>query len=175
MEERRLELDQYLTFTLGEELFALGISSVREILDDKNITRIPRTPEYLRGVLNLRGHALPVVDLRLKFGMSKTEMTVETCVIVTEVRSDEETMELGALADAVQEVVELPPDQIDPPPRMGAAVDVAFIKGMGKIGEQFVIVLDVERIFSAEELSTVAAAGSAEQGRSTELAETASG
>jgi len=149
------DLNQYLTFTLGNELFALGIASVREILDDKNITRIPRTPPFMRGVINLRGHAVPVVDLRLKFGMSRTEFTVSTCVIITEVNGDGDAMALGALADSVQEVVELSPAQIDPPPRMGTAIDVAFIKGMGKLGERFVIVLDVDRVFSAEELSRV--------------------
>jgi len=152
------ELNQYLTFTLGNELFALGITSVREILDDKNITRIPRTPDFMRGVINLRGHAVPVVDLRLKFGMSKTQLTVNTCIIITEVNADGETMELGALADSVQEVVELTPGQIDPPPRMGAAVDARFIKGMSKLNNAFIIVLDANRIFSAEEL-TCASAG----------------
>jgi purine-binding chemotaxis protein CheW len=159
------DLNQYLTFTLGDELFALGIASVREILDDKNITRIPRTPEYMRGVLNLRGHALPVVDLRQKFGMRKTEMTVDTCVIVIESRDEGETMELGALADSVQEVVELPPESIDPPPRMGTAVDPAFIRGMGRLGERFVIVLDADRVFSTEELAGLAQAGAAAQDR----------
>jgi purine-binding chemotaxis protein CheW len=153
------ELDQHLTFTLGDELFALGISSVREILDDKNITRIPRTPEFMRGVINLRGHAVPVVDLRLKFGMSKTQLGVNTCIIITEVKSGGEIVELGALADSVQEVVDLAPDQIGPPPRMGAVVDVAFIKGIAHLGEQFLIVLDVDRVFSSTDLADVVAVG----------------
>ena len=152
-------LHQYLTFTLDEELFALDITSVREILDDTNITRIPRTPPFMRGVINLRGHAVPVVDLRLKFGFPKTEFTVNTCVIIVEMLVDDEQVVIGALADDVQEVVEMNPDQIDPPPRMGAAIDTAFIKGMGKRDEQFVIILDVNCIFSEAEIKVVAAAG----------------
>jgi purine-binding chemotaxis protein CheW len=158
-EQQISELDQYLTFTLGDELFALDIASVREILDDTNITRIPRTPEFMRGVLNVRGHAVPVVDLRLKFGMSRSEMTVNTCVIITEVEMEGERAILGALADSVQEVVEMPPSQIDPAPRMGAAIDVQFIKGMGKRNDRFIIILDIDRVFSAQELAAVSAAG----------------
>lgn len=155
MEENLAELDQFLTFTLDEDLFALNIGSVREILDDTNITRIPRTPEFMRGVINLRGHAVPVVDLRLKFGMSKTTMTVNTCVIITEVQIEGDAAVVGALADSVQEVVEIPPSQIDPPPRMGASIDTRFIRGMGKRNDQFIIILDINQVFSSEELAVV--------------------
>jgi purine-binding chemotaxis protein CheW len=147
------DLDQYLTFTLGQEVFALDIGSVREILDETNITRIPRTPEFMRGVINLRGHAVPVVDLRLKFGMSKTLSTVDTCIIITELEIDNEAAVIGALADSVQEVVEIEPQQIDPAPRMGTAINPKFIRGMGKRNDRFIIILDVGSVFSAEELS----------------------
>ncbi len=153
------ELNQYLTFTLGDELFAMDIGSVREILDDKNITKIPRTPSYMRGVINLRGHAVPVVDLRLKFGMSRTEMNVNTCIIITEVSLGEENAVVGALADSVQEVLEIEPNQIDPPPKMGTAINVKFIKGMGKRHERFIMILDINQLFSAEELAAVTSAG----------------
>ncbi len=147
------DLDQYLTFTLGDEIFALDIGSVREILDETNITRIPRTPEFMRGVINLRGHAVPVVDLRLKFGMSKTVTTVNTCIIITELEIDNEAAVIGALADSVQEVVEIEPGQIDPAPRMGTAINPKFIRGMGKRDDRFVIILEVSSVFSAEELA----------------------
>jgi purine-binding chemotaxis protein CheW len=158
-DEQTGEFNQYLTFTLEDEVFALGIDKVREILDETDITRIPRTPEFLRGVINVRGNAVPVVDLRLKFGMSKTEITVNTCVIITEITIDDEASTIGALADAVQEVIELDPDRIDPPPRMGTAIDSKFIKGMGKQDEHFIIILDVDQLFSAEELAIVSSAG----------------
>ncbi len=147
------DLNQYLTFTLGDELFAMDIASVREILDDTNITRIPRTPEFMRGVLNLRGHAVPVVDLRLKFGMRRTEMTVNTCVVITDIGSEDGSAEIGALADSVQEVVEISPDEIDPAPRMGTAIEAKFIKGMGKRDGGFIIILEVNQVFSPEELA----------------------
>lgn len=153
MEDTPVELNQYLTFTLGEEIFALDISYVREILDDTNITRIPRTPASMRGVLNVRGHAVPVVDLRRKFGMSPTEMTVNTCVIITEVTIEDEMAQVGALADTVQEVLEIMPANIDPAPQMGTAIETRYIKGMAKKDNRFIIILDVNRIFSSEELA----------------------
>lgn len=147
------EMNQYLTFTLGGEVFALDIGYVREILDDTNITKIPRTPPSLRGVLNVRGHAVPVVDLRTKFGMSATEMTVNTCVIITEVRIDDDVTQVGALADTVQEVLEIGPEDVDPPPQMGTAIATRFIRGIAKRDNRFIIILDVNRIFSAAELA----------------------
>src|SRR5574342_727501 len=101
------ETTQYLTFKLGDEVFALDITKVREVLDFTAITKVPRTPDFMRGVINLRGSVVPVVDLRLKFGMKATEKTVNTCIIITEVTVDSETTVLGALADSVQEVIEL--------------------------------------------------------------------
>jgi len=157
MNSNGTSLDQYLTFTLDDELFALNIGWVKEILDDTNITRIPRTPEFIRGVINVRGHAVPVVDLRLKFNMSRTEMTVNTCVIITEIEMDGEKTVIGALADSVQEVVELRPDQIDPPPRMGAAVETRYMVGMGKRNDQFIIILDINGGFSDRDFAAMQA------------------
>lgn len=150
---------QYLTFTLDEELFALDIAKVREVLEFVGVTKVPRTPEFMRGVINLRGNVVPVVDLRLKFGMSRTEKSVSTCVIITDVEVDGETTVLGALADSVQEVLDLEPSQIDPPPRIGTRLDTGFIRGMGKRDDQFLILLDIDRVFSAQELDLVQAAG----------------
>src|SRR5512135_2772114 len=116
------QASQYLTFRLGEEVFALEISQVREVLDYTQITRVPRMPAFMRGVINLRGSVVPVVDLRLKFGMSETERTVSTCIVIAEVVLGGERTLLGALADSVQEVVDLEPGQIEPPPRLGASI-----------------------------------------------------
>lgn len=149
------EVRPYLTFTLDQELFAVDVAKVREVLDYTVITKIPRTPEYMRGVINLRGSVVPVIDLRLKFGMSKTENKIDTCVIVLEIHLDEETIILGALADSVQEVFELEPDQIDPAPRFGTRFKTDFLKGMGKRDEKFIMILDIDKVFSTEELLIV--------------------
>lgn len=150
------EVRQYLTFNLAEETFAVDVAKVREILDLVTITKVPQTPEFMRGVINLRGSVVPVVDMKLKFGIERTDKTVDTCIIVMEVTIDEETMVVGALADSVQEVVELQPAQIEPPPRIGMKLDIAFISGMGKIGDNFVIILDTDRIFTFSEVQTLA-------------------
>jgi purine-binding chemotaxis protein CheW len=146
---------QYLTYKLGDETFALDISKVREVLDFTTVTKVPRTPEFMRGVINLRGSVVPVVDLRLKFGMTKTEKSVNTCVIIVEVSVDGETTVLGCLADSVQEVLDLDAGQIEPAPKIGSTVYHDFIRGMGKHNEQFIIILDVDKVFSTEELALV--------------------
>jgi len=146
---------QYLTFKLGDEVFALDISKVREVLDFTSVTKVPRTPEFMRGVINLRGSVVPVVDLRLKFGMSKTENGVNTCVIITEVTVDGDTTILGALSDSVQEVLDLDAEHIAPAPKIGTKLRTEFIKGMGKRDDRFIIILDVDKVFSADELSLV--------------------
>lgn len=146
---------QYLTFKLGEEVFALDIAKVREVLDFTVVTKVPQTPDFMRGVINLRGNVVPVVDMRLKFGMTETEKTVNTCIIIVEVEMEGDRTVLGALADSVQEVIDLEPDQIEPAPRIGTKLNTAFIKGMGKRNESFIIILDIDRVFSAEELAVV--------------------
>ena len=146
---------QYLTFKLDEEIFALGIDKVREVLDYTSVTKVPQTPDFMRGVINLRGSVVPVVDMRLKFGMAKTEQTVNTCIIIVEINLEGETTILGALADSVQEVLDLEPQQIEPAPKIGTKLRTEFIRGMGKRGEQFIIILDIDKVFSGEELSAV--------------------
>jgi purine-binding chemotaxis protein CheW len=143
---------QYLTFKLSNEIFAADVAKVREILELTTITKVPQTPDFMRGVINLRGSVVPVVDMRLKFGMSMTEQTVNTCIIVVEVILDGNAIVLGALADSVQEVVEMEPDSIEPAPHIGIRLDTSFIKGMGKIDDHFVMILDIDRIFSSAEL-----------------------
>ena len=147
------ETGQYLTFKLDGEIFALDISKVREVLDFTTITKVPQTPDFMLGVINLRGGAVPVVDMRLKFGMAATEMTVNTCIIITEIEIDEETVVLGALVDSVQEVIDLDPDRIEPPPRIGARLKTKLIKGMARREDQFIILLDLDKIFSSEDLA----------------------
>ena len=117
------ETRQYLAFKLAEEVFAVDVEKVREILELTTITQVPQTPDYMRGVINLRGSVVPVMDMRLKFGMPASETTVNTCIIVVEVVHEDEVVVIGALADSVQEVFELEPDQIEPPPRIGTRLN----------------------------------------------------
>ena len=156
-----MEAMQYLTFKLGDEVFALDITKVREVLDFTTVTKVPRTPEFMRGVINLRGSVVPVVDLRLKFGMTRTESSVNTCIIITEVTVDNDTTVLGALADSVQEVLDLEPGSIAPAPKIGTKLKTEFIKGMGKRDDKFIIILDIDKVFSADELSLVGSASDA--------------
>ena len=149
------ETRQYLTFKLGNEVFGIDVAKVREVLDFTNVTEIPRTPDYMSGVINLRGSVVPVVDLRLCFEMPKTQRTKNTCIIVVEVELEGEATVIGALADSVEEVIDLEPDQIQPAPKIGTQIRTDFIKGMGKRDAQFIIILDIDRVFSAEELSAV--------------------
>jgi purine-binding chemotaxis protein CheW len=149
------ETRQYLTFKLGNEIFATDVAKVREVLDLTTITEIPRTPEFMAGVINLRGSVVPVVDLRLCFEMSKTENTRNTCIVVVEVLLENESTIIGALTDSVEEVIDLEPNQIQPAPRIGTQIKTDFIKGMGKRDTQFIIILDIDRVFSSEELIAV--------------------
>jgi len=153
------EATQYLTFKLEEEIFALDVAKVREILDFTDITKVPQTPDFMRGVINLRGSVVPVVDMRLKFGMSRTEKTVNTCIVVVEVTTEGETTVLGALADSVQEVIELEPAQIEPAPRIGTKLRTDFIRGMGKHDGRFVMILDIDKVFSSDEITLVQEVG----------------
>lgn len=146
------ETRQYLTFKLDNEVFALDVATVREVLDFTTVTKIPKTPEFMRGVINLRGSVVPVVDLRLAFGMSATEKTVNTCIIVMEVRLEGETTIIGALADSVEEVIDLEPEQIESAPKLGTSIRTDFIQGMGKRENRFLMILDIDRVFSADQL-----------------------
>jgi purine-binding chemotaxis protein CheW len=146
---------QYLTFALGEEVFALETGSVREVIELVPVTRIPKTPPFMRGVINLRGHAVPVVDLRVKFDMPKVADTVNTCIIIVDVEVEGENCYMGAIVDSVREVFEMSSDQINPPPRMGTSIRADFIRGMGKQNEEFIMILDIGKVFSEEELAQV--------------------
>jgi purine-binding chemotaxis protein CheW len=140
---------QYLTFKLGEEHFAAEIGKVREILDVTTITKVPQSCEFLLGVINLRGSVLPVADLRLRLGLSRTALTVNSCIVVTEIEFNQEKVTLGILVDSVQEVFDLAEAGLEPPPRLGLQLDTSFLKGMARQNERFLMVLDVDRLFSS--------------------------
>lgn len=146
---------QYLSFKLADEVFAVNVKRVREVLDLPHITYVPRSPRYMRGVINVRGSVVPVVDMRMRFGLPRTEPTADTRMVVMEISENDETTLLGALADSVHEVMELDATHIEPPPRIGTRWRTDFIQGIGNRDEQFIIILDTERVFSSRELSTV--------------------
>ena len=149
------ETRQYITFKLGDELFAIDVAQVREVLEVSQITRVPTAPAYMRGVVNVRGQATPVVDLRLRFGLARGTDTVNTRIIVLELELDGEPTVLGGVADSVHEVIELEPGSINPPPRIAMRWRSEFIQGMGRRGDAFIIILDANAVFSSEELAIV--------------------
>lgn len=149
------EARQYLTFKLSDEVFGVDVAQVREILDYVKITKVPQTPDFMCGVINLRGSVVPVVDMNMKFGMVKTERTVNTCIVVVEVLLNDEKTILGALVDSVQEVFEIEPENIEPAPKIGTKLKTEFIKGMGKRDDKFIIILNIDKVFTSEELEMV--------------------
>jgi purine-binding chemotaxis protein CheW len=155
------ETKQYITFKLGDELFAIDVSQVREVLEISQITRVPTAPEYMRGVVNVRGQAIPVVDLRLRFGLPPSADTVNSRIIVMELSIDGESAVLGGIADSVHEVIEIEPGNINPPPRIAMRWRTEFIQGMGKRGNDFIIILDVNAVFSSEEVALISESPSA--------------
>ena len=153
--DRITEVVQYLTFKLDEEVFAININKIREVIELTTVTKVPRTPDFMCGVINLRGGVVPVIDLRIKFGIKVAERTVDTCIIIVEVTLEGETTLIGALVDSVQEVSEFESDQIEPAPKIGTRLNTEFIEGMGKRDNEFIMILDMDRVFSSEELSAI--------------------
>ena len=150
---------QYLTFKLDGESFATEISKVKEVLEYTQVTPVPRSPEFMQGVINLRGSVVPVVDLRLQFGMPAVVQTVDTCIIIIEVNIEGTSTVLGALADSVQEVINLKPEQLESAPSFGVRVNNDFIQHMGKLEDRFVIVLNMNKVFSNEQINKVGQTG----------------
>lgn len=144
---------KYLTFKLAQEQYGVEILKVREIIGVMDITAVPRMPEYMKGVINLRGKVIPVVDLRLKFGLEEMEHTEQTCIIVVDVGR-----EIGIIVDTVSEVLDIETGNIEPPPSMGGAVDTAFILGMGKVGDNVNILLDINEVLTTDELMDITSA-----------------
>lgn len=144
---------QYLTFTLGGEMFAVAILNVKEIIEFGSITEIPMMPDFIRGVINLRGAVVPVIDLSCRFGGKTTEVARRTCIVIIELRDGEVRQDIGIMVDAVSEVLEIAKSEIEPPPAFGARIRTDFIAGMGKVNGKFVIILNVTKVLSIEEIA----------------------
>ncbi|MBT1686098.1 chemotaxis protein CheW [Dawidia soli] len=153
METVTVTSQSYLTFWLDDELFATSVADVSEILELSKITKVPRAPHFMRGVINLRGIVLPVVDTRLKFGLEKIPDTVDTCILVLNLTIDDQQIVLGAIVDSVQEVLEIDAARIQPAPSIGSRYKSGFINGMVKHHDQFIMLLNIGLVFSTEELS----------------------
>ena len=148
------EEQQYLTFLLSGEMFAIAILNIKEIIEYGSLTEVPMVPSFIRGVINLRGSVVPVVDLSVRFGRNKTEVSRRTCIVIIEVQNnDESKQDIGVMVDSVSEVLEIPRSEIEPPPAFGAKIRVDFMHGMGKVAGKFVIILDADKVLSVEELS----------------------
>lgn len=146
---------QYLTFMLRGELFAIGILAIKEIIEYGKLTTIPMMPEHIRGVINLRGSVVPVVDLSARFGRGGSEITRRSCIVIIEMQAEGERHDIGVVVDAVCEVLEIPDSRIEPPPSFGANLRTDFISGMGKVNDQFVIILSVNHVLSLDELAAL--------------------
>ena len=144
---------QYLTFTLGGEMFAVAILNVKEIIEFGTVTEIPMMPGFIRGVINLRGAVVPVIDLSCRFGGKSTEVARRTCIVIVELEQGDQKHDIGVMVDAVSEVLEIARGEIEPPPSFGAKIRTDFISGMGKVNGSFVIILDVARVLSVEEIA----------------------
>ena len=144
---------KYLTFALGAEEFGLEILTVREIIGYISVTPVPRTPHYIKGVINLRGQVIPVVDLRLKFDMAESEVTDQTCIIVVETVRDKKEVSVGLVVDRVQEVLYIDGQDIDPSPPFGGSVDTDYILGIAKVGDSVKILLNIDKVLQSEALS----------------------
>jgi purine-binding chemotaxis protein CheW len=153
--ERKL---QYLAFTLGGETFAMDIRFIREVIQFTGLTEVPLMPPFIRGVINLRGAVVPVIDLSVRFGKALTEVARRTCVVILEVTQDEEKASLGVMVDTVSEVLEIGDSDIDPAPSFGHNLRADFLSGVGKVGGRFIILLDVNKVLSVEELSSLTVA-----------------
>jgi purine-binding chemotaxis protein CheW len=149
------EPQQYLTFVLGGETFAIGILRIKEIIEFSGLTTVPMMPACIRGVINLRGAVVPVLDLSARFGRSATAATRRTCIVIVEVEADGEHQDIGVIVDAVNEVLEIPASEIEPAPSFGTKLRPDLIRGMGKVGGRFVIILDTDRVLSTDEISAI--------------------
>ena len=153
--EAALEQHQYLTFMLGGEIYAIGILHIKEIIEHGHVTAMPMMPEFIRGVINLRGRAVPVIDLGVRFGGSSTPLGKRTCIVILEIEREGESQDVGVVVDAVNEVLEIQREEIESAPDFGSSVRTGLIKGMGNVNGRFVVILDVDCLFSIDELSLV--------------------
>jgi purine-binding chemotaxis protein CheW len=146
---------QYLSFVVGAEVFAIGILAIKEILEYHDLTVVPMMPPSIRGVINLRGAVVPVIDLSARFGRKQTEVTKRTCIIIIEIDADGERQDLGVVVDSVNHVLDIAATDIEPPPAFGAKIRASFIEGMGKVDGKFVVLLDVNGVLSTDDLANV--------------------
>lgn len=146
------QFDSYLTFVMNQEYFAVSVSKVTELLELQPITHVPRSPEFMRGVINLRGAVVPVIDTRIKFNLPAVTDTIDTCIVVMNIEADQETIKVGAIVDGVSEVIEVPTDRILPLPAVGKKDRTQFIQGVIKLEEKFIMVLNVDKVFSTDEV-----------------------
>ena len=156
MEENNTSSNSYLTFKLGEEEFGAHVSQVLNILDMTRITKVPKAPDYMKGVINLRGAVLPVIDTRIKFGMADTGYTDNTCIVVMDLQMQGDTIHIGAIVDEVVSVIEIEENQTEPPPAIGNQYKSEFIFGMAKVEGQFIMLLDMQKVLDQGELSQIA-------------------
>lgn len=145
-------LSQVLTFRIAGEEYAVGILSVREIIEYEAVTRVPATPAWIRGVINLRGSVVPVIDLAVKLGLPESPVTRRTCTVIVEAELEGERAVMGIVADSVHQVIELRPGEVEPPPSFGVPVRTDFLLGMAKTGSRFALLLDIDRVLAANEL-----------------------
>ena len=157
--DKQIVSTQYLTFTLGKEMFSINISKVREILNYTEITEVPRMPSFLNGVINLRGNVVPVVDLRMKLGMSAIQVTDKTCIVIVEIDANDELTQMGILIDTVSSVIDIEPDHISPPPKIGMNIENEFLEGMGSVEGRFIIILNIDKVLSSDEIFEVGNVG----------------
>lgn len=152
-EDNLSRINSYLSFKLGEEEFAAHVGKVLNILEMTRITEVPKAPSYMKGVINLRGTVLPVIDTRIKFGMTPTEFTANTCIIVLDIQVDGESIQIGALVDSVQAVLEIEKGTIMPPPSIGSKYKSEFIVGVANMNDKFIMILDMDAVFSTEDVT----------------------
>ena len=160
-EKEEVVQQQYLTFFLSDEEYAINIQRVKEIIEYTTVTKVPKVPEWIRGVINLRGNVVPVVDLTVRFGLEARPVTKTTCIVIVEVEQDSERAVMGVIADAVNQVIELAPKDIEEPPAFGTRVRLEYLFGMGKLGKKFALILNIDSVLNNSELLAVSTLQSA--------------
>jgi len=155
MEDRKYDENQFLTFILGGEVFGIGILHIKEIIEYGGLTSVPMMPAFIRGVINLRGNVVPVIDMNVRFGQPETYITKKTCIVIIEAKFSDEKMDIGVLVDSVNEVIDILPSDIEPPPSFGTKIKIDFIYGMGKVDNKFIILLNVNKVLSTSELTMI--------------------
>lgn len=159
--EEQLSTNQYLTFKVDNENYAISVVKIREVLEFQSASMLPRMPSFMRGIINLRGSVVPVIDLKMKFNLGETKKSINTSVIVTELKVENEEVVIGILTDAVNEVIDFEDSDIEPAPNIGTSIDASFIQGMGKKDGEFIIILNINQILSSEEIMDLASSETA--------------